>query len=241
MDFYLFFSLGILPSLIWLLYFLEKDKDPEPKQMIVLAFGLGILGAGLASLFQGYLREIIMNLTGFKPAVIAFLNSFLAISFLEESTKFLAASFIFVFGVKNIDEPVDFIIYMITAGLGFAAFENYLYFSNAAATIIAELIFLRFAITTLFHALSAGILGYFISRAVRTRSDYLIFTGLITVTFLHTLYNALIELMSTTGDLFYSSFLLVFIFLLSLVLVTAFTKTKEMKSICDCSFLKKEV
>jgi RsiW-degrading membrane proteinase PrsW (M82 family) len=240
MDFYLFFALGILPSLIWLLYFLEKDNDPEPKKMIVLAFVLGALGAGIACVFQGYLREMIMSLNGFKPAVVAFLNSFLAISFLEETSKFLAASVVFVLGVRNIDEPVDFMIYMITAGLGFAAFENYLYFSNAAATIVAELIFLRFAITTLFHALSAGILGYFISQAVKTRSDYLIFTGLITVTFLHTLYNALIELMSTTGDLFYSSFLLVFIFLLTLVLVKGFTKTKEMKSICDCSFLTKD-
>lgn len=229
---YLLITLGVLPSLIWLFYFLEKDKKPEPKKMILLIFVFGVLGAAVIATGQEYLRNLIIS-SNLKTSLIAFLDSFLAISLLEETTKFLSAGLIIIFGVHNLDEPVDFIIYMITAGLGFAALENYLYFSRASSSIIAELVFLRFAITTLFHSLSSGILGYFIAVSAKKMRIRTMFTGLIIVTFFHTLYNTLIELIATESGLFYSTALLAFIFLLTVVLVKAFKETKKMKSICE--------
>ncbi len=231
-------TLGILPSLIWLFYFLEKDKEPEPRLMILLVFIFGITGAGIAAMIQEPLRTYIYsidtaNFSNLELVLISLFDSFFAVSLLEETAKFLAffvAGFIFI--RRELDEPVDFIIYMITAGLGFAALENYYYFSMATSEIMAELIFLRFAITTFFHAIVAGILGYFIALSVRDKSYYIVVLGLIVVSFMHTLYNILIQLMTTSHDLIYPGLLLAFLFILSAVLLRGFKETKQMESIC---------
>ena len=238
MEYLSFITLGILPSLIWLIYFLEKDNEPEPKIRIILVFLFGVLGAGLAASLQGPAREMIYSLdpASFSETelmLISFFDSFFVIAFLEESVKLLAVlAGVYILGVKELDEPVDFIIYMITAGLGFAALENYIYFSRAPAAMMAELVFLRFAITTLFHGMVAGILGYFFALSVRKIKRSLIFVGLLVVTFLHTLYNVLIELMSASEGNFYPIILLGFLFILTSLLLKAFQKTKEMKGIC---------
>ena len=238
-----FIVLGVLPSLIWLIYFLEKDNDPEPKIRISLVFVFGVLGALSAASIQGPAREAlysmdVAHLSETEMLLIRFFDSFVLVAFLEELVK-LAAVFIGVFalGVKELDEPVDFIIYMITAGLGFAALENYIYFSRAPSAMMAELVFLRFAITTLFHGMVAGILGYFLALSIRKMRGRLIFTGLIVVTFLHTLYNILIELMSGSNHLGYPISLLTFLFLLTALLLKAFKDTKEMKGVCKPDFL----
>ncbi len=237
-DFLIFITLGILPSLIWLFYFLEKDKEPEPRLMILLVFILGIMGAVIASMIQEPLRNYIYSIDtdSFSSLELTFINlfdSFFAVSLLEETTKFLSffiAGSIFI--GKELDEPVDFIIYMITAGLGFAAFENFLYFSTAPSEIVSELIFLRFAITTFFHAIVAGILGYFIALSIRGKNYYIVFLGLMVVSFFHTLYNVLIQLMTTSNNLIYPALLLGFLFILSTILIQGFKETKKMKSIC---------
>ncbi len=243
MEYLPFITLGILPSLIWLIYFLEKDNEPEPKIRILLVFIFGVLGALLAASIQGPAREMLysMDTTAFSETqilLISFFDSFFLVSFLEEFVKLIAVLIgVFALGVRELDEPVDFIIYMITAGLGFAALENYIYFSRAPSAMMAELVFLRFAITTLFHAMSAGILGYFLAFSVRKIQKHMVFTGLIVVTFLHTLYNVLIELMGTSEHLAYPISLLTFLFLLTVLLLKAFRTTKEMKGVCKPEFL----
>ncbi len=41
----LYIFLGILPSIIWLLYYLKKDTHPEPRLMILKIFFWGMLSA----------------------------------------------------------------------------------------------------------------------------------------------------------------------------------------------------
>ncbi|MGM0438988.1 MAG: PrsW family intramembrane metalloprotease [Patescibacteria group bacterium] len=238
MEYLPLITLGILPSLIWLFYFLEKDKEPEPKMRILLVFIFGVLGAGLAASIQSPVRDWIYSLdpslfSETQLLLINFVDSFFVIGFLEESVKLLAVlTGVFLLGVKELDEPVDFIIYMITAGLGFAALENYIYFSQAPSSMIAELVFLRFAITTLFHGMVAGVLGYFLALSVRLIKKSLVFVGLIVITFFHTLYNVLIELMTTSEGLIYPISLLLFLLLLTILLVKSFKETKKMKGLC---------
>jgi len=231
--------IGVLPSLIWLFYFLKKDKDPEPKIMIFTVFVLGVGGALLAASLQVPVRNFIysINLTDLsqpKIALIGILDAFLVVALLEESVKLLAViAGVFLFKIRELDEPVDLIIYMITAGLGFAALENYLYFSRVPQEQLTELIFLRFAITTLFHALSAGILGYLLALSIRKMKKYIAVLGLVIVSFFHALYNVLIELMAEKEALLYPSLLLGLIFILALALLGSIKKTKEMESICE--------
>ncbi len=231
------FILGILPSLIWLIYFLEKDNDPEPKKMIFLVFVLGVIGAAVAASIQAPVRNFLQTDSVFSGENISgLIDSFVAIAFLEESVKLLAVlGGVFLFKVGELDEPVDFMIYMITAGLGFAALENLLYFSMAKEMFpetLTELAFLRFGITTLFHAVSAGILGYFLAFSVRKMKKRIIFQGLLVVTFFHALYNELVELMTRTESIIYPTLLLSFLLVLTVVLVKAFKQTKRMRGIC---------
>ena len=238
MEYLPFITLGVLPSLIWLVYFLEKDNEPEPKMRIILVFVFGVLGALVAASIQGPARETLYSLdpASFSETqllLVSFFDSFILVAFLEEFVKLLAVLIgVFILGVKELDEPVDFIIYMITAGLGFAALENYIYFSRAPSQMMAELVFLRFAITTLFHGMVAGILGYFLALSVRRIRKSIVFVGLVIVTFLHTLYNVLIELMGASEGLIYPIALLGFLFLLTVLLLKSFKTTKEMKGVC---------
>ncbi len=241
MDYIIFIILGILPALIWLFYFLEKDKEPEPKLIIFAVFLMGIFGAAIAAAIQGPIRSFIysmdpMMLTEVEMMVISFIDSFFVVSLLEETFKFIPLLPLFLFACRDLDEPVDFIIYAITAGLGFAALENYFYFSVAPIDTIAELVFLRFAITTLFHAMAAGIMGYFLALSVRKMKKGLIPVGLLVVSFFHTLYNILIELMVQSQNMVYPGALLFFLFVLTLLLLKGFSETKKMKSICEVPF-----
>ncbi len=238
LEYFPLLILGILPSLIWLFYFLEKDNDPEPRMMIVTVFIFGMIGAMVAGSLQPVLRSLLYRLADCpdlncpEMTLVGLLDSFLIVAFLEELSKLVAVLFgVFHLAKKEIDEPVDLIIYMITAGLGFAALENYLYFNHAPSSILTEVIFLRFAITTLFHALAAGLMGYFLALSVRRLRKDVALAGLVTVSFFHTLYNVLVEMITGDERLIYPSLLLTFLMILTLALMKAFTELKKMKGI----------
>ncbi len=230
-----FLILAILPSFIWLVYFLEKDNEPEPKIRLLSVFLLGCLFAGLAANIQAPLRGFIYSSE--VTRVSLFWDYLFAVAFLEELAKLIAVLVgVFMLGVRDLDEPIDFIIYMVTAGLGFAALENYIYFSRASSEIITELAFLRFGITTLFHALVAGITGYFLALAIRKiRLSYLLF-GLLLSTLVHAAYNLIISLGASTGSVFHSTLLLAFILGLTLILFKSIKRVKKMKGVCKPEF-----
>lgn len=120
---------------------------------------------------------------------------FLAIAFIEEYVKYLVVKFL-VLRRADFDEPVDAMIYMITAALGFAAVENILF----VFPVFRENIFLGLEITTnrflganLLHALSSAIVGFFLARAwFSPHRHHYIALGIIFASFLHALFNYLI-------------------------------------------------
>jgi len=88
-------------------------------------------------------------------------------------------------GSKYLDEPVDFMIYMITAALGFAAIENSLFLSQKSSEIVLEIMVLRAVGATLLHALASGFVGFYWSRRK-------IVIGLLMAAVLHSGFNYLI-------------------------------------------------
>lgn len=190
--------LGFLLSAIWLVFFLLEDKvKPEPKSVITKTLILGMLSAFAALGFQ---------------VVFIFINSFLNIvdfsilaitinAFIEELVKFLAV-FIFIRHSRHFDEPIDRMIYMIVAGLGFAITENFFFLMTTQTTAeIITLATLRFIGATLMHALASGILGYmWLKRRISL--------GLIVATLVHVIFNVLIL---QFGPKFYPTFFLTLI------------------------------
>ena len=159
--------------------------------------------------------------TGFlSPSTPEFL---LWSAFVEEAVKFYAVRSI-VLNNPLFDEPVDAMIYMIAAALGFAAIENTLIVfqttPDGIATTINTLI-LRFIGATLLHALSSGLLGYFlaVSWFFRHHRKKLFFIGIIIATLFHFTFNTIIFAFSgeLLALLYTTSLLLGMAFLVSIL------------------------
>ena len=190
LSYTLYIVFGILPSLIWLNFYLRRDVGPEPKLMILKIFCYGMLATIPAIFLETAIFGEFSKLN-FSSSVIFILNIFLGVALVEESLKFLAVKF----GVlKNpeFDEPVDAMIYMITAALGFAAVENVLILLNLKplSEIFGVSLF-RFLGATFLHTLSSGICGFFIGLSFFNTKGRgkLVSLGLVLAILLHGFYN----------------------------------------------------
>ncbi len=205
-------SIGIIISGFWLIFFLFEDrKNPEPPFLITKTFLLGMLAAGFAVCIEHLLSFRFFGLVGIANYSFPAL---LSNSFVEEIMKFLVV-LLFIRRSRFLDEPIDLMIYMITAALGFAAVEN-LFFFNSVRSIeeLIGLASLRFVGATLMHALASGILGYLWAKR------RLIF-GLLLVSLLHAVFNYLILKL---GPTIFPTILLV---VMAIAMFADFDKLKE--------------
>ena len=203
---------GLLPSFLWLLYYLRKDCHPEPKHLIVRVFIGGILLAPIAIIAQ-----LIFTQLGSQwypnydiGGSAAF---FLWAALVEEVVKFLVVKY-FVLHDSAFDEPVDAMIYLIVAGLGFAAIENilvlYRNFPDGLA-ITGQILLLRFFGATLLHALSSALFGYFLGLSwfFHEHSKKILLLGMSLATLFHFTFNALLVNLSPRNGIALSSIALV--------------------------------
>ena len=152
---------GILPVVIWLWFWLREDTvRPEPKGLILATF----LGGGAAT-FPAFVLEKIAS-SGFHIAEGVLLFTLWA--FIEELMKFLAARLTGE-GTESFDEPVDSMVYLITAALGFAAVENILFliYHQETGTAITDFILggnLRFLGANILHVVALWHLPFIVHR-----------------------------------------------------------------------------
>ncbi len=219
--YFLLVALGVLPSLIWLGYWLRKDSHPEPKVLITKVLLLGIMLSPLAIVFELLMVQFVAGMLEVSPT--AFSNGpwfYLWAALVEEVVKYLAVFFV-VLRSPEFDEPVDAMIYMLTAAMGFAAMENILVINRVIGDGFGATLGiwgLRFAGATLLHALSSALLGYFIALAwfhFRNRKSLFLF-GLALATLFHWAFNLFISQMHHSASLAFSTLLLmVMAFLIS--------------------------
>lgn len=190
-----YFLLAFLPPVLWLLVYLREDPHAEPARLLLLTF-VGGAGAAIAALGIQYLA-----LSQLDPRR-DFLLFFGAVAIIEEYVKYLAVRFL-VLKRKDFNEPVDAMIYMVTAGLGFAAFENmlFLFFQVFEPSLIfaenfsagAKLSVARFIGANQLHALSSAIVGFFLARAwFHPKRRHLVALGIFVASALHASFNYLI-------------------------------------------------
>lgn len=192
---------------------------------------MGIVISPLAILLQLGFAELknIFGLDVFYQGGPAF---FVWSSFVEELLKFFAI-YLVVIRSSDFDEPVDGMIYMISAALGFAAIENILVMFNLApdgAGTALNTLALRFVGATLLHALASGLMGYFLALSwfFDEHKKKLIVFGLVIATLFHAAFNMLIAFAQESANpvvgLVYTTFLLIILaFLVSIL----FDKIKE--------------
>lgn len=184
---YLPLILGLLPSFAWLIFYLEEDPHPEPKPLIFETF----LAGGLITLVALGAQTIFNDWAGYYGLPQYGLIAFFFLSAIEEVFKFIAATFVTDKHKKDFDEPVDAMIYLIVAALGFAAIEN-VAAAQKAQEIAFETTTLRFIGATLLHTLSSGLLGFYWARSIIENRRALLFAGFALATLLHTVFNYLI-------------------------------------------------
>ncbi|MEX2010482.1 MAG: PrsW family glutamic-type intramembrane protease [Parcubacteria group bacterium] len=178
---------GVLPALIWLYFWQREDKKrPEPVGLLLRTFFFGAVAVILVLPFQRIVAENIVEIGAI---------TFLLWAVTEEIFKFAAAYFGGLHSPED-NEPIDPLIYMITAALGFVALENTLFLINPqiASNFGEGLITgnLRFIGASLLHVVSSGIVGaalaltFYKGKWHRIGASIL---GLIAAIVVHALFN----------------------------------------------------
>lgn len=197
---YVFF--GLLPSLIWLFYYLQKDLHPEPKQMIVKIFLYGVLITIPVffiqiSLFMVFNQLKESGIFDGWPIIADIIKWFFVIALTEETLKYLVVKFAVLKSIE-MDEPLDFMLYMVVVALGFAALENALYLFSPVDQTINQVLQATFTITvirfvgaTFLHTLCSALVGYSMAKAslIGRRGRSIVIFGILMATLLHGLYD----------------------------------------------------
>jgi RsiW-degrading membrane proteinase PrsW (M82 family) len=214
---------GFTPTLFWLAFWLREDKTrPEPEGMIIRTFIVGGIAVAIAFYLERFAQSDLSGISGFhwaptdplnlSNAAIIEVPIILLWALIEEGVK-LAGVYFAAFRSRYYDEPVDAMIYMITAALGFAAIENTLFllgslFQNESGTYFLLTGNLRFLGATILHTVSSAVLGSFIgltfyrSRLIKFAA---IIIGLTSAVLLHSLFNFFI--MVSSGELVFPAFI----------------------------------
>jgi len=189
---------GLLPSIIWLYFLLQEDaRHPEPKKMIAYAFIAGMVAVPLAIPLEQYAKA---TLIGTMPVLAAW-------ALIEEVLKYVMAA-VFILWRPVVDEAPDYVIYMLTVALGFAAAENMLFLLGPIINGgIASSIFtgdIRFIGSTLLHVFASAAIGFALAFSDFSRPIVRMAAGaggVILAVTLHTAFNALIITQGTSTTL----------------------------------------
>ena len=216
---------GLLPAVIWLLFWLrEDDAHPEPNGYIILTFFFGMLAVPITLAVQLAVNHFLLGDIAIDEAIMTVplvgMITIIIWAITEEILKYQAAKQAALKKRVN-DEPMDDMIYLITAALGFAALENALYLFGPILDGHTELAIatgnMRFIGATLLHVAAAAIIGAFRAfshfKLKEVRKRY-VWTGIILAITLHALFNLFI--MKYTESIFIA-FSVVWIIIIAII------------------------
>jgi RsiW-degrading membrane proteinase PrsW (M82 family) len=227
---------GLAPSLIWLLFYLSKDKHPEPKRTIIKVFCLGILVAGIVYVLSIFLLKgiaVFFPNISFNNVWFVIFRYFIIVGLIEELAKYLIARD-FVTSSPDIDEPVDIMLYLVVSALGFAALENILLIFNHIGPVsireILNFVFIRLIGATFLHTLASGTLGFFVALSFYQMKyrKRIFFVGLFIAVFFHGFYDFVIVYLKNSQQVLNEVLVLT---LLAIFTTWGFVKLKKIKSV----------
>ena len=155
--------LAVIPSALMLRYFIRSDAFPEPRRAITITFLWGIasiIPAVIAALLllaalEATIWDDISN-PWIRGGAIAFLGAAIP----EEFFKF-AVLYLYCRRLADFDEPMDGIVYGVTASLGFATLENVLYVVDGGV----EVAIARALTAVPGHAIFGAVMGFYFGLA----------------------------------------------------------------------------
>jgi len=145
-------AIAVVFALAWVWAFHREDRlEREPVWMVGLAFLLGAVAFFPAYVLEGWLLP--NSVDPEDSLAVRALALFLVVSPVEELCKFAAVRS-WLYAHADFDEPMDGIVYAVTAATGFAFAENLHFMQD-----MPEVIWARGPGATLAHVLFAGFWG----------------------------------------------------------------------------------
>ena len=215
---------SLVPAAIWLVFFYRLDRrEPEPKQMVINVFVLGMLF--MAAIYQPVLKGVFgIDEWLYQSAASRFFGGILVVGFIEQAIVYLAVRF-GVFENIEFDERVDGVIYAVAAGLGVATVVNFVYVAERGGVDL-DIGSIRMVVNALAYGSLAGVLGYFIGQAkFEVTPIWYMPAGLTIAAFLHGIFFGILGRTSRGlnvhpwGDLWIAAFLSVLLLILVFWLV----------------------
>ena len=213
----------ILPSILIILFFVNSDKFKEPTKEIIKIFFLGILITIPAYILNTYIGDFLYKNTEVSEGLI---SSFLTAAPVEEGLK-LSVLYYFVYKMKEFNEPLDGIVYGVTASLGFATLENiyyvYLLADDFEITSMALAVIRSFSAVPA-HAVFGIFMGYFFMKYSFIKKGDNLFFAFIIPFVLHGCYNLFLN------SNFYVALIMIMIaWIVALILFSRLKKTQRNK------------
>ena len=171
---------GILPMVVYALFLWWFDRyEKEPLGLLITAFLWGAIPAIIFSLIAELILDIPISYF-VEPVTANLVGVAVVAPIAEEIFKGVALLLLLLFFRKEIDSPLDGIIYGGLVGFGFAAVENVLYFASifleSGLGGLALLMVFRTFLFGLNHAMFTGLTGLGLALA-RTSPDWLVKAG----------------------------------------------------------------
>ncbi|MEA3307992.1 MAG: PrsW family intramembrane metalloprotease [Chloroflexota bacterium] len=193
--------LSFAPMLLYAFFLWWLDRyEKEPWLLLAFSFFWGALPAVILSVILELLFDIPNTAFASNHTLIYnLLGGAVTAPLVEESLKAVAVLGLLIFFPREIDSPIDGVIYGGMAGFGFAAVENLLYFITAYGDggLIGTfwLAFLRAGVFGLNHAMYTGFTGLGIALALEYRQRWFRWLlpplGLSLAVFIHAYHNTL--------------------------------------------------
>jgi RsiW-degrading membrane proteinase PrsW (M82 family) len=182
----LWIAIAIVFALAWVWAFHREDRlQREPVWMVGLAFLFGAVAFVPAYYLEGWLLP--NSVDPEDSLAVRALALFLVVGPVEELCKFAAVRS-WIYSHTHFDEPMDGIVYAVTAATGFAFAENLHFMQD-----MPELIWARGPGATLAHLLFAGFwggaLGWSKPMADRRAARRVVAAGLLAGIFVHGLFD----------------------------------------------------
>jgi len=216
---------GLIPSLIWLWFWLKEEKSSEPDGLLAIVFIMGMLSVILVLPIEQFIQTHLESKVG---QIVLWAST-------EEIMKYLAV-LVILYRTNRARRPIDWPVYMVTAALGFAALENALFLvkpiSTSGTTIAllsaTSLGQLRFLGANLLHTVASGTIGIAIGLSFfmeELGKKWFLFIGFVLAISLHSAFNFFIMNNGNELEIF------AFLWVVTIIVMLIFEKVRRMSGI----------
>ncbi len=200
LDGLLILVLSFVPVFLYILILWGLDRyEKEPSLLLVGAFVWGAVPSIMLALIMQIVLDVPVVAVTSNQLGYELLGASVVAPLTEEAIKAAALILLLLFMQREIDSPIDGLIYGGVIGFGFAAVENMFYlfgaYTEGGVESVLTLAFLRAGVFGLNHAMYTGFAGVGVALALEIKRRWLrplpVLIGFGLALGSHALHNAL--------------------------------------------------